>query len=257
MYKSILIIILNFLIICDGYSLSDSSTVSVLTYEPGNELYTIFGHTAIRISDQPANLDRIYNFGTFDFSSPFFYIRFIRGNLDYFLSVYDFNTLMHQSCIEKRKIHEQVLDMSAKEKDQLYYKLEQCYHSSDRFYQYDFFYDNCATRVRDAVFTSMATEIQYDTSAFCCQTFRQLLNPYLTGNYWVNIGVNLALGKRADKTATSFDFMFIPDYIMGILGRTTRVGEESSSTFREQGPIQVQIGLFPRPPGLFSRYCYC
>jgi hypothetical protein len=225
------------------YCLTDNARVSVLTYEPGYELYTIFGHSAIRIYDESLHIDRIYNFGTFDFSSPFFYVRFVRGNLDYFLSVYDFNILMDQSFSEKRKIHEQLLKMSSKEKSRLFIELERCYRSTDRFYKYDFFYDNCATRIRDVVYNSMDTLPVYDSTSFCCKTFRQLIEPYIDHNYYLNLGINLVLGHEADKIASSSSFMFLPDYIFAILQKTDKVEIES-----------ILIDYSEKPPtGFFCR----
>ena len=214
--KSLIILVL-LLIQITGYCLTENSKISILTAEPGSELYTIFGHTAIRITDESLNIDRIYNFGTFDFSSPFFYIKFLKGNLDYFLSISDFNSYKYYSVLEHRKIYEQILNFSFTERLKVSNALERCYASDDRFYKYDFFYDNCATRVRDVIFNAKNGKIQYDTSLYCCQTFRQLLKPYISKNYWIDLGVNLFLGKEADRLASSNDFMFLPDNIKGIL----------------------------------------
>ncbi len=94
-----------------GFELTEQSRISILTVDPGQELYTIFGHTAIRVTDETLKIDRIYNFGTFDSSSPFFYIEFLRGNLNYFLSISDYNTFFRNTIDEKRKIDEQILNL--------------------------------------------------------------------------------------------------------------------------------------------------
>jgi hypothetical protein len=211
-----------------GFELSGQSGISILTVDPGKELYSVFGHTAIRVKDEALNFDRIYNFGTFDSSSPFFYIEFLRGDLKYFLSISDYNTFFRNTVLEKRRIVEQVLDLTYPEKAQLYNVLEKQYQSEARFYRYDFFYDNCATRVRDVVFNSLPSIIKYDTAQFCCKTFRQLLKPYIARNYWIDLGINLALGMGADKMARSSDFMFLPDYIRLILNETTLVEKEQT-----------------------------
>jgi hypothetical protein len=211
------IIVLLFLSRICGYCLTENSRISILTAEPGKELYTIFGHTAIRITDETLQIDKIYNFGTFDFSSPFFYIKFIRGNLDYFLSVSNFGSFKYYSRLEHRRIFEQILHLSQAEKVSMYNNLERCYNSSDRYYKYNFFYDNCATRVRDVILDTGRDILRYDTSQFCCLTFRQLIKPYISKNYWIDLGVNLVLGRQADRNASSVDFMFLPDYIRAIL----------------------------------------
>jgi hypothetical protein len=211
-----------------GFELTVQSRISILTVDPGKELYTIFGHSAIRVKDEALNFDKIYNFGTFDSSSPFFYIEFLRGDLNYFLSLSDYNTFFRNTVNEKRRIVEQLLDLSYPERKEMYNALEKQYQSRDRFYRYDFLYDNCATRVRDVIFNTSRTKLNYDTSQFCCKTFRDLLRPYLTRNYWIDLGTNLALGMGADRRARSKDFMFLPDYIRLILHQTTLVEREQT-----------------------------
>jgi len=209
-----------------GYSLSVNSKISVLTSDPGVEYYTIFGHTAIRVSDDSLKIDRVYNFGTFDFSEPFFYLKFIKGNLKYFLSVAEFKSFMSYSYFEKRKVHEQILELNLQEKNKIFSNLENCYNSSERFYTYDFYYDNCATRVRDVIFKSTDNPISFYKAQYSNKSFRQLLKPYISGNYWVDFGINLVLGKESDKVAKPFDYMFLPFYIMNILQNTHIVREQ-------------------------------
>jgi hypothetical protein len=210
-----------------GFELTEQSRISILTVDPGLELYTIFGHTAIRVTDEKLKIDRIYNFGTFDSGSPFFYLEFLRGNLNYFLSISDYNTFFRNTIDEKRKIVEQMLDLTYPVKLKIYNDLEKQFQTSARFYRYDFFYDNCATRVRDVIFTS-PSKIKYDTLQYCCRTFRELLKPYITRNYWIDLGINIVLGMGADKKVRSRDFMFLPDYIRLILHQSSVVEKEQT-----------------------------
>lgn len=200
-----------------GICLTENSKVSILTSEPGSELYTLFGHTAIRITDEKLNIDRVYNFGTFDFNSSFFYFKFLIGNLDYSLSINDYDDFLHNSKSGQRNVYEQLLKLNLIERSKLFNSLERQYNSDDRYYKYDFFYDNCATRVRDAILNAKSEPIEYDTNSYCCQSFRQLLKPYVSKNYWVDFGINISLGKEADKIVRPNDFMFLPDYIKNIL----------------------------------------
>jgi hypothetical protein len=223
-----------------GFELTEQSRISILTVEPGQELYTIFGHTAIRVTDDELKIDRIYNFGTFDSGSPFFYLEFLRGNLNYFLSITDYHVFFRNTIGEKRKIIEQILDLSYPEKMKIYNALESQYRSNARFYRYDFFYDNCATRVRDVIFSTSPARVKYDTLPFCCRTFRELLKPYISRNYWTDLGINLTLGMGADKRARSMDFMFLPDYIRHVLHRSDLVVKEQillESSVPESGKI--------------------
>jgi hypothetical protein len=210
-----------------GICMPGNTTISILTLEPGDEVYTVFGHTAIRISSQSGKIDKVYNFGTFDFSDPYFYLKFIRGNLRYFLSVDDYSTFIRHSLAEQRSMYEQVLALSENEKLNLYLRLENCYHSPERFYTYDFFHDNCATRVRDAIFSTRQSMV-YDTSQYRHKTFRQLLEPYIADKYWLNLGINLALGREADKIASTAETMFLPAYIRDLLSKTGVVEREQT-----------------------------
>ncbi len=199
---------------------SEKLEVSVLTLDPGQELYSMFGHSAIRIKDSVTDFDRVYNFGTFDFDTPFFIVRFAKGNLDYFLTIKSYGSFVRSATRGKRKVYEQVLDLSYANKLKILNRLDQIYNSSERYYRYDFFYDNCATRIRDVVDVAHVISGNYDTTSVCNITFRELLNPYMSKNYWLNLGINLTLGARADCMAKSSDFMFLPDYVFEILNLT-------------------------------------
>lgn len=212
--------LLLFILLCQtnvqANTLTESSEISVLTYEPGNEVYTIFGHTALRVRDTALQFDQVYNFGTFEFSSLYFYVDFFSGKLDYYLTIIDYKTFLHQSNREQRTVYEQILNLSIEERSVIWNKLHQTYHSDDRYYKYNFFYDNCATRIRDVIENPESISLKYDTSNYCCTTFRDLLTPYISKNYWINLSVNMGLGKEADRIANSSDFMFLPDYIYQI-----------------------------------------
>jgi len=210
-----------------GFCLTENSKVSILTTELGNQLYTIFGHTAIRITDDSLNIDRVYNFGTFDFSSSFFYLNFLKGNLDYFLSIDDYANFIYNSQLEQRKVYEQILNLNFNERLRLFNRLESQYNSDDRYYKYDFFYNNCATRVRDAIFNAKTDPTEYDMNSYCCLTFRQLLIPYVSKNYWIDFVINISLGKEADRVARPTDYMFLPYFVMRILQDARIVNKKS------------------------------
>ncbi len=129
--------------------LSDSAVLSLITCSPGTELYSVFGHSAIRISDPVNGIDSIYNYGTFDFNTPNFYLQFSRGKLDYILDRQYWPFFQYEYLLTNRWIKEQVLLLNQSYKQKLYDALEVNYQPQNRSYRYDFFYDNCATRIRD------------------------------------------------------------------------------------------------------------
>ncbi|MDD2385615.1 MAG: DUF4105 domain-containing protein [Bacteroidales bacterium] len=206
-------ILLLILISANTFALSRDAQVSLLTQDAGDELYAYFGHTAIRIKDDSLHIDRVYNYGTFNFNTPNFYLKFIHGDLDYCLSIDDFDYFVYVSSETKRTIHEQVLNLTYEEKVKMANLLETCYTTSARYYRYDFLKNNCATKIRDIIEDATDNRINFDKSGFSGQYFRQLLKPFISKNYWIDLGINLATGMETDKAASPSDYMFLPVYI--------------------------------------------
>ena len=204
--------------------LSDSATVSLLTMLPGREVYSLFGHSAIRIRDRAAGVDRTYNFGTFSFEQPYFVLRFLRGSLDYSLATDPFEATLAQYRYLGRPIVEQTLAVGPEVARALYDRLEVNALPENRDYRYDFFWDNCSTRLLDAVDSSLvdAGRPRLVLPAMADpQTFRQLLAPYLVGQPLVETGLNLALGSPGDRLATAREEAFLPVRLADQLDRAT------------------------------------
>lgn len=201
-----------------SHAAPDSSRlqVSLITCAPGAELYSVFGHTALRIVDSAANTDIIYNYGTFNFDDPDFYSKFVRGKLMYFLSQQSFPDFLYEYAYFKRGVTEQVLQLSPTEKTEMQRSLFENVREENRYYKYDFFYDNCATRLRDIIFKTNI-DSTYEPSAFAANgaTFRDYLHNYLSRAemQWTTLGIDLLLGIGADKTMTPAESMFLPDYL--------------------------------------------
>lgn len=210
-------------LLADSLPLSPQATVSVLTCAPGPETYALFGHSALRITDPLRGFDRVYNYGTFDFATPNFYGRFMRGDLQYFLSVNSFAEFLTAYQRENRVVSEQVLALQAPETQRLYTYLETTLHSSARFYRYQFFADNCTTRLWRDIQASVETPLQVDsTYALPARSYRQLLAPYLAPAPWVNLGMNLGLGWPADRATTFHQQVFLPVALQQALQHTRR-----------------------------------
>jgi hypothetical protein len=197
-------------------SLSDDASISVLTCAPGEELYSVFGHTAIRVSDPVNELDLVFNYGTFDFNTPFFYLKFGHGNLDYLLSVAPFKRFMREYFMSGRSVWEQQLALSGTQKENLFEALIVNAQPANRAYRYDFFYDNCATRVADIILDQYPPQkIEFTTKeASPPITFRDAIHPYLSPHPWTKLGIDLILGAPADAETDSVSIMFLPDYLM-------------------------------------------
>ena len=125
--------------------------ISLLTCDPGDQLYSAFGHSAIRVLERTTGEDLVFNYGTFDFNTPYFYVKFTQRTLDYMLSVSTYERFLAEYNYYQRDVREQVLDLSPEQIERLVEFLQINYRPQNRFYRYDFFYDNCATRIRDVM----------------------------------------------------------------------------------------------------------
>lgn len=208
-------------------SLTRSVTVSLLTQDDGDELYAYFGHTAIRVKDDSLGVDQVYNYGTFDFNTPNFYTRFVKGDLDYCLSIDSYRGFVYMSKENKRTIREQVLDLSFEEKYEIVMLLETCYNTSERYYRYDFLDNNCATKIRDIIYNGTKGRIDFSKADFGGKTYRQLLQPFLKKDYWIDFGLNFILGLRTDDKADANQYMFLPIYIHDFLADSEFAGKST------------------------------
>ncbi len=207
--------------------LSDSVRVSLLTMLPGEEVYSLFGHSALRIEDPAAGLDRTYNYGTFSFDQPFFVLRFLRGSLNYSLDTAPFWAELEKYQYFQRPIIEQTLALSPATARALYDFLEVNALPENRDYRYDFFFDNCSTRLLGAVDSALARTSQPLVTlppVASPRTFRQLLDPYLVGAPAVREGLHLALGSPGDRAATAQEETFLPVELAAQLDRATVAG---------------------------------
>ncbi|MGY5354035.1 Lnb N-terminal periplasmic domain-containing protein [Wenyingzhuangia sp. IMCC45467] len=207
--------------------LSDKAEVSVLTCAPGqNELYAAFGHSAIRVKDPAHNIDRVYNYGTFDFNTPNFYLKFCKGQLLYQLSSYEYKYFPYEYYKENRWIKSQVLNFTKEENQKIFDYLEWNALAENKDYLYDFFYDNCATKMYEVIEKSVG-KIDFNYSEFPKDlTHRDLIHKYLAKNSWSKFGIDLALGAVIDKKATLKQYMFLPDYVYSGLKDSTINGKK-------------------------------
>jgi hypothetical protein len=195
--------------------LSPQAEISLITVAPGAELYSMYGHSAIRVNDPAQGIDYVFNYGTFDFNTPNFYVKFVRGKLPYQLSVGYFEDLKSNSIRDNRSVVEQVLNLTASEKQKVVDLLEINYQPENRSYLYDFFFDNCATRIRDVFQKGLGPALKFkDTPTTEPMTFRQLVGIYQQPHPWVDLGVDLVMGLPADAEATPRQTMFLPDYLL-------------------------------------------
>lgn len=188
--------------------------ISLLTCSPGKEIYSIYGHNAIRIRERGSNFDYVYNYGTFDFNTPGFALKFMRGKLPYRLSINNYNRFLDEYNYLQRDVTEQVLQTDSISAARILNFLTENYKPENREYIYDFFFDNCATRLRDVINTGWDGKIRWNESKSSGKTFRSIIKEYQKEWPWLDFGVDLIIGEVADKKASLREEMFIPDYLM-------------------------------------------
>jgi Domain of unknown function (DUF4105) len=208
-------------------TLSPNAKVSLITIAPGVELYSSFGHSALWISDPTTGLDRNYNYGTFNFRTGNFYLKFLRGTLPYQLAVYPLSLELPYWQADNRRVTEQELNLSYAQKQKLFNLLETNYLPQNREYAYKFFYDNCSTRLRDMLQAACGDSLQFSNQPIDGQakSFRQWMNRYLIDRYWAQFGMNAAIGTPADALATPAQEMYLPNNLMGHVERAKLGGK--------------------------------
>ena len=218
--------------------LSENAQVSVLTCGNGNELYSLFGHTAVRIFDPQTNIDIVYNYGAFDFATPNFVVRFSKGDLQYFVTSSSFEDFLYSYEYEERSVVEQTIALSASQKQQLFDKLSATLLSNDRFYTYKFIDRNCTTIVVDLlngiVGKNILKKVDPDDS-----TYRDVLYPYFDNHFYEQLGTSIIFGTKVDHYAEK---VFLPVELFNSVHKATIDNEpleKSSRTWLKYDNEQV------------------
>jgi hypothetical protein len=201
--------------------------ISLLTCDPGKELYSSFGHSAIRMREIGSEgQDLVFNFGTFDFRTPNFYGKFATGKLDYMLSVSTYAEFIREYDYYRRDVREQILALNSDQMDFLIQHLWAQYDPARRYYRYDFFFNNCATKIRDAFEISLGNQLVWnDPVKVEEKTFRNLIDEYVYPLPWADLGIDLALGSVIDRNATEREKQFLPDYMEAAFANATIEGD--------------------------------
>ena len=194
-------------------TVSDSVRVSLLTCEPGSEIYSLFGHTALRYENPSRKQDWVFNYGVFSFKTPNFVMRFVRGETDYQLGVVPFAYFEAEYGLRGSSVYQQELNLTDTEKARLFALLEENYLPKNRTYRYNYFYDNCTTRARDKVEEAIEGKVVYPEGDKS-KTFRDIIRQYTDGHEWSAFGIDLCLGAEADEPIDERRQMFAPFYML-------------------------------------------
>jgi hypothetical protein len=215
MKRTALLSVLFTMLLCQLTSaqVAENADVYLLTCAPGNATYSIYGHTALRVCVRGTEIDRVYNWGIFDFSTPNFAFRFAKGRLDYMLGSYSYDTFIYEYINEGRAVWSQPLNLTTAEKEKLFSLINENLKPENVKYRYDFFFDNCATRIRDILVASASDTIIFPVKEKQ-KSFRQLVDPNQKVLPWIDFGADMLLGLQADRKASPADEMFLPAYLM-------------------------------------------
>lgn len=209
MKKSIILIALFILGMQSIYP-NDRIEISLLTCSSGKETFSAWGHSAIRIVDKDAGIDVVYNFGLFDFDTPNFYGKFVKGKLKYKLGVHHSQNFYNSYFEENRQIIEQKLNLSEESQVRIISRLQYLYRPENRYYYYSFVGKNCTTELRDLILENAETDFQNKNTN---KTHREQLNEFLQGRLWLKFSMSLIMGYKVDKEIDLFQSMFLPDYL--------------------------------------------
>jgi len=231
---------------------SCSLRISIITCGVGQDLYSCYGHSAVRITDSCKGTDVVYNYGTFNFGDPDFYSKFTRGKLPYYLNDEEFKGFMETYVEEGRSVYEQVLKLAPADAKRIQDFLFNNLKEENKYYHYDFLLDNCSTRIRDIFSKGFAGRFEFGHSmADDSCSFRTILDHYEKEKHWERFGVNLLMSNVVDNKMTNLQSMFLPDYLMKGFADATLDGKRVVAETIQLLPQTVYIPKEMNQPKLF------
>ena len=211
---ALLLTIISHISLFAQVQLSDSAKISLLTVSPWDgAVYSLYGHTVVRVEDDSTGVDACYNYGYFDPSQPHFIYNFLRGKTDYVLGVTTYQQFLSENQMKGLEVVRQDLNLTTSQKQQLWSDLYINSLPENRKYRYNYFYDNCATRPRDMIEAVVNGTVIYPPTNIN-KTFRDLVHECVHEYAWMEFGIDLLIGSDADNYITDREKMFLPHYLM-------------------------------------------
>ena len=217
MKKGLLYIVLTFILSVVNATVGaqsmtnpDRIQISLLTCSPGKEVWAQYGHTAIRYYDKESGEDLAINYGIFSLDQTYFIPRFVLGMTDYRMGVQPMDMFLAQYSYEGRGVIEQVLNLSAEDKEVIYKALQENMKPENVVYRYNYFFDNCTTRARDMLVNHLHGKVVYPPAEEDA-TFRSMIHKWNNKYEWSQFGEDLLLGVNADRKTTKSEQQFLPE----------------------------------------------
>lgn len=194
----------------------DSVEISLLTCQPHDEVYSLYGHTAIRFRDSRKGrmIDAAFNYGVFDFKKPMFVLRFVFGLTDYELGAYPYRYFVEEYRQFGCMVTEQVLNLTSKEKQTLQDALAENLKPENKIYRYNYFYNNCTTKARDVIEQCISGKVEYSEREDFTPSYRDMIHEMTRNNPWSRFGNDILLGIKADMSTTQREQEFLPHHLM-------------------------------------------
>lgn len=195
----------------------DSVRISLLTCSPHDEIYSLYGHTAIRLENPAYGVDAAINYGMFSFSKPYFVARFVFGLTDYEMGVVPFAYFCEEYRSYGSKVTQQVINLKNSQKRRIIQALEDNYQPENRVYRYNYFYDNCTTRARDMILQNLQDDSTHVIGKSHTEplTYRDMVHACTAHHPWARFGNDMLLGLMADRLTTNEQQQFLPANLMG------------------------------------------
>lgn len=200
-------------------ALSDEAKIYLLTCTPGTEVWSKYGHTGIRVYDPTRQMDIVFNYGIFSLMEKGFYLKFIQGETYYQLGIESYPYFVKFYSSIGRKTYLQELNLTQQQKQQVLDALLINYQPKNRYYLYNFVFDNCATRPYHLLKNALQDTIISDYQGYVNQPFRSTISHYTGPHSWVDFGINLVFGQKADQPMTNEQRLFLPEELMFYLSQ--------------------------------------
>lgn len=240
--RSFITIILVFVTSFQFAQLSEKSKFYLLTCDVGDEVWSQFGHSALRVVDPSSGKDITFNWGMFEFGDGFEY-KFAKGSLMYYMDVTSTNEFLGSYAYLKREVRQQELNLTLEQKNRIWTLLAINAQPENIEYKYDFFYNNCATRIRDIFEDALGDDLSWSTHPEANEhTFREMIDVGFQSDLWLDFGIDLVLGYKIDKKVDNMNLMFNPFYMEAIF--------EASQIKTENGTENLSLSNEILVPGI-------
>ncbi|BDD05332.1 lipoprotein N-acyltransferase Lnb domain-containing protein [Aureibacter tunicatorum] len=232
--------------------LSDKAKLSILTCESGPALYEAFGHSTFRIKDPKLGIDKIYNYGVFDFNAPNFYVKFCQGKMDYMLGTSATSRYFRMYKYHNQGIREQILNLGHDDVKKVYAYLENNAKDENKFYRYDFFFDNCATKLKVVLEEAIPDKKFIFPQENNELTFRDLIDSQLAYNSWGDFGIDIALGSVIDTLALPENYAFLPLHLEATIAQASIIDNNQPQALVASSKTLLPYNQFERKDAFFK-----